>query len=115
VSDFWKDFRDGLTLTPDEIGYVREILTSKGWSVLTNQVFPKTELDLLSATRIQGGADTEKGSFLAGQYAGFRLSQELAEKTGKPKILTSEGVVRLNRDIALLSLGNTFIRGNEYA
>lgn len=84
MSDFWKDFRDGLTLTPDEIGYVRELLTSKGWQVLTHKVYPKTELDLLSATRIQGGSDTEKGSYLAGQYAGFRLSQELAEKTGAP-------------------------------
>ena len=85
MSDFWKDFRDSLTLTPEEIGHVRELLTSRGWQVLTHKVFPKHELDLLSATRIQGGVDTEKGSYLAGQYAGFRLSQELAERTGQPE------------------------------
>jgi len=65
MSDFWKDFRDGLKLTPDEIGYVRELLTSKGWRVLTHKVFPKQELDLLSATRMQGGGDTENGQYLA--------------------------------------------------
>jgi len=85
MSDFWKDFRDSLTLTPDEIGYVRELLTSKGWQVLTYKVFPKQEYDLLSSSTIQGGENTVNGSFLAGKYAGLRLSQQLAEKTGQPE------------------------------
>jgi len=85
VNDFWKEFKAGLTLTPDEVGYVRELLTSKGWQVLTHKVFPKQELDLLSTSKSLGGEATEKGSFIAGQYAGFKLSQELAEKAGQPK------------------------------
>ena len=84
MSEFWDKFKEGLSLTSDDIGHVRDLLSHPGWEVLTHKVYPMQELNLLVQGRQAGGEETDKGSFIAGKHAGLQLSQTLAEKTGRP-------------------------------
>jgi len=83
MSEFWKTFNQGLELDEDDKSHIRELLTSRGWRVLTHKVWPKKEYDLMVHAKVNGNDDT--GRFSAGLYAGIRLCQEMAEKLGKPR------------------------------
>jgi len=82
MAGIFEELEEELELSPEEKGFVRDVLTHPGWIVLEEKVWHRKELFFLMKCKTEN--QNEKNRFWAGAHEGLREGQRSAAKAARP-------------------------------